>query len=140
MLQPLSDHYVKNVLQPQITKLAAARLSAAAAAAGVELDGNRDLLTEVITNVLVNGDEIEPVSEAGQVAASVVDGILTEARSDTCGDMALDLLLYQRFLYGEEPDVPERVFGTVAFLTRPRSKRRSSVKRTRGSLKRAGVK
>ena len=139
-MQPLSDHYLNNVLQPQITKLAAARLDAAAAAAGVELNGTRDTLVEAVTNVLVNGDEIEPVSEAGRVAVSVVADILSEARVNTSGDVVLDLLLYHRFLYGEEPDVPGRVFGTVHFLTKSRPKRRGGVKRTAGSLKRAGLK
>ena len=140
MLQPLSDHYIENVLQPQIGKLAAARLSAAAAAAGVKLDGNRQTLAEIVTDVLMGGGELEPVSDAGRLAVSVVEDILAEARLGTSTDWALDLLLYHRFLYGEEPDVPGRVFETIHFLTKLRGKRRGGVKRTAGSLKRAGLK
>ena len=125
-LRPLSNHFTENQLRPQIVQLAASRLDQAADAAGIHLDGQRDGLVQIAVSVLMDGDEIEPESEVGRLLVGVVDQVLTEARAGN-GDLALSLLLWHRFQYGEETSLPEHAVNALDWFTK-----RFTVKHGRG--------
>ena len=116
MLEPLTDHYLNEVLRPHIVKDAARRVHAAAVRKGIELNGSRDELAELVGDVLLDGDELEPVSAEGRIAAFVIDEILAEARSGQSPDWALDIMLYHRFLYGDEENLPQHAINTFLWL------------------------
>jgi len=116
-LQPLSNHFTENQLRPQIVQLAASRLDQAADAAGIHLDGQRDDLVEIAVSVLMDGDEIEPETEVGRLLVGVVDQVLTEARAGG-DDLALTLLLWHRFQYGEETSLPEHAVNALDWFTK----------------------
>lgn len=134
----LNPELFKNRVCPQVAALVAERLDAAAKSAGIDLNGNHQYLTEVVVDVLVNGAELEAVTDAGRLAASVIDSILTEARAGS-GDWVLDLLLFHRFRYGDEDSLPESVTESLLGLEQVLAciGKRRGLKRARSSLKRA---
>jgi len=116
-LQPLSTHFTENQLRPQIVQLAGRRLDQAARDAGIHLDGQRDGLVQIATAVLMDGDEIEPETEVGRLVVGVVDQVLTEARTGS-GDLALALLLWHRYQYGEETTLPQHAIDSLTWFTK----------------------
>ena len=116
----LAPEFVKNRLRPQIYKLAAEKMA--------EAGSNDEYWVEAVAETLMGDAEIEPVSDEGKLAASIVNHVLTKAREGS-NDLVLDLLLWHRYCYGDEENVPSHVIDSITHMARSKSwKRRRSRK------------
>ena len=116
----MSETYKARVTS-ELSKIVIERLDAEAEATGVEIEPeDRPLVIQATTEVVMGEAEIEDSGPVERLANRAAEDVIEMVRNCT-DDWMLHLVLYNRFMNGEEKDSPQaiidRAINTVRWLS-----------------------
>jgi len=117
----------KSRIKHQLEKIITERVDTEASVRDLYLDGNRDLVISVTAEVVMGEAEIENSGPVEQMANDIAAAIVQDAKYRENHDWMMNLVVYHRWLRGEEPELEteilDRAIRTVGWMGRKRRRR-----------------